>query len=297
MSSAKGSWAVFFGGAFWASVSLFVPPLSKAGLTSMQIALIRVFFAAIALIILVLIKDRSLFRFKLKNLGLLLLNGLVCGAVFNFFYFTTIIKSQTSVAAMLLYTSPVFVMILSRIIFKEPITPRKILTLVMTVTGCIFVAGFIGHATPIPMIAFITGLATGATYGVYTILTRFNALREDPLTVTLYTFIFGTLFMLPVGNPAGIVRIVAHKPSLLPLVVLFGPIASSLANGLFTWGISRIEANRAAVLSATEPLGCAIIGMTVWGDSRDPIKLVGIALVLGAIILQGLSLPASEAAE
>ncbi len=287
-STAKGSVTVFLGALLWGMVSLFVTPLSEGGLDSMQIALIRVFMAAVVLAIATLITDRSLFRFELKNLGLLMLNGLICGAVFNIFYFQTIIHSEASVAAMLLYTSPIFVMVLARIIFKEPITGRKILMMAMTVVGCVFVAGFIGHGTHIPLTALFTGVATGATYGVYTVLTRFNARRIHPLTVTLYIFIFGTLFMLPLGKPVETVRMLASDHSLIPYALLFGPICSSLANWLFTWGIAQIEANRAAILAASEPLGACLVGMFIFHDSHEPLKLLGIALVLAAIILQGI---------
>ena len=287
-SQTKGSVCVCLGALLWGMVSLFVTPLSEGGLGSMQIALIRVFMAAVVLIIMVLVIDRSLFRFELKHLGLLMLNGLICGAVFNIFYFQTIIRSEASVAAMLLYTSPIFVMILARIIFKEKITGRKLLMMAMTVVGCVFVAGFIGHGTHIPLPALATGLATGATYGVYTVLTRFNAQRLHPFTVALYTFIFGTLFMLPLGHPAETVRTLAADRSLLPYALLFGPICSSLANALFTWGIALIETNRAAILAASEPMGACLVGIFIFHDSHEPLKLIGIALVLAAIILQGI---------
>ena len=269
-------------------VSLFVTPLSRGGLSSMQISMMREIMAALVLVIFVLIKNPGLFRFKLRDIWLLMINGLLCGVLFNFFYFTTIIRSQASVAAMLLYTSPIFVIILSRIIFKEAITRRKILSLCMTVIGCVFVAGFIGHSQPIPLIALLSGVATGATYGTFTIITRLNAQRYAPMTVTLYTFIFGTLFMLPFGKPAETFSMLAADHSLLPYALLFGPLCSALANGLFTWGISRVEAGRAAILAASEPLVGAVIGMTVWHESHEPIKLIGIVLVLAAIILQGL---------
>ena len=293
MKQLKPSLAVFGGAALWGMVSLFVTPLSRGGLTSMQISLLRVSAAAAVLIVFALIRDPSVFRFPIRDIWLLMINALLCSVLFNYFYFTTIIRSEASVAAMLLYTSPIFVIILSRIIFRESITPRKVLTLVMTVIGCIFVAGFIGHGGHIPLIALITGIATGATYGTFTIVTRLNATRCRPLTVTLYTFLFGTLFMLPFGRPVETVRLLSSKPSLIPFALFFGPVCSSLANGLFTWGISRVEAGRAAILAASEPLAGALIGMTVWQESRDPIKLVGIVLVLAAIIIQGLDLARS----
>ncbi len=197
----KNSVFVFLGGALWGIVSLFVTPLSRGGLSSMQISLLREVMAALVLIIYALIKDPSSFRIKPRDLGLLMFNALLCGVLFNFFYFNTIIRSEASVAAMLLYTSPIFVMLFARILFQERMTPRKYLVLAMTVTGCVLVAGFIGHGKTIPFMALLTGIATGATYGCFTVVTRLNTQRMKVLSVTLYTFIFGTLFMLPFGHP------------------------------------------------------------------------------------------------
>ena len=284
----KNSVFVFLGGALWGIVSLFVTPLSRGGLSSMQISLIREVMAALALIIFALIKDRSSFRIKPSDLGLLMFNGLLCGVLFNFFYFNTIIRSEASVAAMLLYTSPIFVMLFARILFQEHMTPRKYLVLAMTVIGCVFVAGFIGHGKSIPFMALLTGIATGATYGCFTVVTRLNTQRMKVLSVTLYTFIFGTLFMLPFGHPVRTLAALSADHSLIPYALLFGPICSSLANLLFTTGISGVSANQAAILAASEPLVGAIVGMTVWHDSHEPLKLIGIVLVISAIIMQGL---------
>ncbi len=295
-SQFKNSIYVFLGGALWGMVSLFVTPLSHGGLTSMQISLVRVFMAALALVIYALIKDRASFKFPLRDLWLLLFNALLCGVLFNFFYFQTIIHSAASVAAMLLYTSPIFVMILARILFKERMNRRKYLILVMTVIGCIFVAGFIGHGTHIPLIALCTGIATGATYGTFTIVTRFNTQRMKPLTVALYTFIFGTVFMLPFGHPVKTIEVLSTNHHLIPYALLFGPLCSALANWFFTTGISEIPANRAAILAASEPLVGALIGIAVWHESHEPLKIIGIILVLAAIILQGLDTTGKEAA-
>ena len=53
-------------------------------------------------------------------------------------------------------------------------------------------------------------------------------------------------------------------------------------------GLLLPDANQAAILAASEPLVGAIVGMTVWHDSHEPLKLIGIVLVISAIVLQGL---------
>ena len=290
------SFLVFAGASLWGIEALFINPLSDGGFSSVQISFIGALMSTAVVIVWILIRDRSAFRAAPRDLLLLALNALVVSVSFNSLYYTTIIYSQASVAAMLAYTSPVFVMILSRIIFKEGMTARKYLCLVMTVAGCVFVSGFIGNAVPISLFALMTGLGAGASYGVFTILTRYTTQRCSALTVLLYTLVFGMLFLLPASHPAQIVATLKADHSLIPYVLLFGPLCNSFANGLYTWGVSRVTANRAAVLGAAEPLVGAIVGMTVCAQSHEPLKLLGIVLVLAAIVLQGLGAQETEEA-
>ncbi len=288
MNQFKYSILVFAGAALWGIEALFINPLSEGGLSPLQISFLGAFLACIVVALWTLIKDPASFKASPKDLALLALNALTVDVAFNTLYYSTIIHSQASVAAMLAYTSPIFVMILARIIFKERMNGRKYLCLIMTVIGCAFVTGFIGQAAPIPLYALMTGIGAGASYGLFTILTKFTSQRCSALTVLLYTLLFGTLFLAPLCHPYSILQTIRSDHTLIPYVLLFGPVCNALANGFYTWGVSRITANKAAILAASEPLVGAVVGMTVYSESHEPIKLFGIVLVLGAIILQGL---------
>lgn len=56
-------------------------------------------------------------------------------------YFHTIQASSMAVAAVLLYTSPAFVILLSALCFHEKITLQKLGALVVTFAGCVLVTG------------------------------------------------------------------------------------------------------------------------------------------------------------
>ena len=288
MSGFKYSALVFMGAALWGIEALFINPLADGGLTPLQISFLGASLAFIVVLIWTLIRKPSALKASLPVLGLLALNALVVDVAFNTLYYSTIIHSQASVAAMLAYTSPVFVMILSRVIFKEHMTGRKYICLIMTVVGCVFVTGFIGEASPIPLAALMTGLGAGLSYAVFTILTRFTSQRCSALTVLLYTLFFGAVLLLPLSHPASIAHALRQDHSLIPYVLLFGPVCNALANGLYTWGVSGITANKAAILAASEPLTGALVGMIIYGESHEPLKLFGMILVLTSIIYQGL---------
>ena len=141
----KGALLVILAGTCWGVISIFINYLSAAGLGEMQISFLRQLFAVLVFALVILVRDRSKFRIPLKDLALLMLVGFINGVLFNFLYFYTIINSRASIAVVLLYTSPVFVIILARIFFGEKITRNKFIALVLTVAGCLFVTGVIGE--------------------------------------------------------------------------------------------------------------------------------------------------------
>ena len=107
--------SVISAGILWGLISLFIKKLNSFGFSSLQIIAFRSFFASVILGIVLLIKDPKLFKIKIKDLWLFVGTGIISLSFFSLCYFTTIIESGASIAVVLLYTSPIFVMILGAI--------------------------------------------------------------------------------------------------------------------------------------------------------------------------------------
>lgn len=280
--------SVLLAGVFWGTISIFVKALSAAGLSSLEISLVRTIVAAVSFTAVVALRSPEKLKIRPKDLWMFLGTGIVSVVLFNVFYFSTIVNSQASVAVVLLYTSPIFVMLLSAVIFQEKITGRKVLALGMTFAGCVLVAGLIGGSYSIPPTVLLTGLGSGLFYALYTIFGRFALEKYDTMTVTAYTFLFGLLGSLPLGQPLHLAQTMTAQPALILWGIGVGIVCTVLPYFCYTWGLERMESGRAAILVAVEPLVGAVIGMTVFHESHDLLKLIGIALILGAIILLNL---------
>ena len=189
--------SILLSGILWGIISIFIRKLSTAGLDSMQICFVRLLFAAPIFIIAALIFSPARMRIRLRDIWIFLGTGVVSVFLFNFFYFYTIIHSEASIAVVLLYTSPIFVMILSRILFKEKIGAEKIISVAMTFIGCILVSGVTEGGTTLAPLVALVGVMSGLFYALYTIFGTFGLKRYDPLTVTAYTFLFAFIASLP----------------------------------------------------------------------------------------------------
>ena len=138
--------AILAAGSLWGSMGLFVRVYNARGLQSMDIVAIRAIATVIAMFVFMIFFRRELLRIRLRDLWCFLGTGIGSIVFFNYCYFKTISLTSMSVAAVLLYTAPAIVMVLSRILFGERFTVRKVTALVMTFVGCIFVTGIIGDA-------------------------------------------------------------------------------------------------------------------------------------------------------
>ena len=283
----KGALLVILAGACWGTISIFIYFLSGSGLNEFQIAFVRQFFASLVFALFIFLRDRSKFRIKPKDLWLLMLVGFINGVAFNFCYFYTIVHSRASIAVVLLYTSPVFVMILARIFFKEKITQNKLFALVLTVVGCVFVTGVLGEGYTPPPVAILTGVLTGLAYALNNIITSQAVKKNDPQTVTLYTLLFSFLFLIPLSGFSSLTASCRANPKILPVIVLMCLVTAVLAQFFFSVGLRLIESGKAAIYGASEPIVGTLVGIFVFHEESNFLKIAGIVMVIAAILIIG----------
>lgn len=282
-SAKYAAFAVILAGVLWGIISLFVRSLYDAGLDALQISALRLSVAAVSFLLALLLGKRSLLKIRLRDIWMFFCTGIVSVVLFNTLYFYTTVNSQASVAVVLLYTSPAFVILFSALIFREKITVRKLLALGMTVGGCVLVSGMLGGGYRLTPLLLLTGLGSGVFYALYTIFARFALKRYDSMTVTAYTFLMGALGALPLGKPGSTLAVLSESPSLWISAMCIGVVCTVLPYALYTWGLTRMDSGRASLLVAVEPLVGALVGILVFRESCGAGKLAGVALILGAV--------------
>lgn len=276
-------------GALWGCLSIFVSALSDYGFDSKEIGFIRISLCTLMLLVIILIRDRSLLRVQLRDMWMFVGTGIISVTLFSYCYFTTVINVEAGIAASLLYTSPVFVMLFSAVLFRERITAQKIAAIVLTVSGVALVSGMLGSSA-LGALDLIIGIGAGLFYSLYSIFGVYALRKYSSLTVTFYTFLLGTIGFLFMTNPIAIIEKTASNPVVIPM-----EIGLALFNGLlpylfYTIGLGHTDASVAGVLVAVEPLVGCLVGIFIFHESVNPAKLIGIALILSAIVLLNIRL-------
>ncbi|MBR4998770.1 MAG: EamA family transporter, partial [Clostridia bacterium] len=196
MKSSFYSMCAILAGILWGIISIFLKGLYAAGFSAIQVMFFRGLFSSFFMAIFLFIKDKDLLKINLKDIWMFLGTGVISLTFFSLCYFYTILESGTSVAVILLYTSPIFVLLMSVLFFKEKITFVKIIALILTFAGCILVSG-IGGQGGLSTKGFFIGLCAGFGYALYSIFSRIALKKYDSLTVTFYTFLFSAISIIP----------------------------------------------------------------------------------------------------
>ena len=281
-----GPLLIILAGCFWGSMGIFVRRLSTFGFSPIQIVALRITVAALAFSLLLLIKDRSGFRIALRDLPLFL--GLGFGSIlfFTVCYFSAITIMPLSTAAILLYTSPIWIMLMSVLFFREKLNRIKLIALALAFAGCVLVSGISGEGLTVT--GLLLGLGSGIGYGLYSILGTIALRKYSPYTVTTYTFLFAAAGSWLVCQPTDLISKFSAAKNLTGLLlfcVLTGLVTAVIPFLAYTLGLRTVEASRAGILATIEPLVATLVGIVVFSEPLTLLSGMGIVLILAAVVL------------
>ncbi len=287
----KGYLMVFVTGVLWGTIGLFSTLLSNLGMDSSAVAFYRLLSASLLLIPVLLVKGKGISLFRISKKGLIScgLIGFISQAFYNLCYMKAIELGGMATAAVLLYTSPVFVAIMSVMLFKESLTRNKMIAILLNITGCVLtVTGGDFSAIKISGFALLMGVLAGFTYGTMPVFSRFGADSEDPYTSSFYGLALGVVLLFFLVRPYNGMGTDWNWQIILVLIG-FGIVPSALAYIIYFGGLSKIkETSVVPVLASVETVAASIIGLVVFGQELNLGKIAGIILVVFSIIMMNM---------
>ncbi len=284
-SAAAGGVCVAIAGILWGVLGLFVRQLSGYDLMPLDVVGVRGDVASVFLLLWLLVTDRAALRIRLRDIWCFLGTGIGSIVFFNYCYFSAVEQMSLACAAVLLYTAPAFVMILSRLLFREPLTGPKLLSLVLTFAGCVLVTGVLSSQPNLTTAGVLLGLGSGLGYALYTIFGRYALQRGyTAKTITFYTFLIAGL-VVGLGNGTERVAAAVLDPSALVWMLALGVCSTVLPFLLYTLGLTRLEGGRASIIASIEPVTAAVLGIVYYAEVPSLMTLAGMLLVLLGIVI------------
>ena len=268
----------------WGTIGVAGRAVFGAGVDPLETAFFRAAIAFLTVLGAVAIWNRPLLRVRTGDLWLFAAFGAVSIAVFFFVYLYAISRTSVATAAILLYTAPVWVIILSRILFGEALTRGKVLAVVLAFVGCMLVVrGYDPASLRLNLPGVLAGLASGFTYGMYSIFGKTTLRRYSPLTTLVYALGIGAFLLGAAAWAAGVLG-PAHTLRAWAGILYLSLVTTLLAQWLYLSGLGAVEAGRASLVATIEPVVAAIFGYAALGEVLESWQILGGVLVLSAVL-------------
>ncbi len=276
---------VLAAGILWGCMGILVRTMNNSGFNSMEVTAFRSFVTAIVMLAGALLCRRETLKIKVRDIWCFLGTGILSVIFFNVCYFSCMNYTTLSTAAILLYTAPSFVMVMSFFLFKEKFNSKKLVALFMAFLGCVLVSGGFGGSN-ISVVGLLTGLGAGFGYALYSIFSRYALLRGySTYTITTYTFLFAAVGAIPFVDWKHVGDCLQVGYTALSLEIIMAILTTVVAYLLYTKGLAGLENGKASIIASIEPVMASLVGFVLYQEAMQPLGIVGMLLVLISCLL------------
>jgi drug/metabolite transporter (DMT)-like permease len=165
----------------------------EAGLTSTRLVELRSLGAALCLVAVVLITAPGTLAVGRRELGFLVVAGVVGIGLVQWLYFVAIARLPVGIALLLEYLAPVFVALWVYFVRGEPVRPRIWGALALCLVG-LAVAAQVWSGPTLDGIGVLAGVAAGVSLAAYYLTGEHGLGRRDPLSLAAWTFAAAAVF-------------------------------------------------------------------------------------------------------
>lgn len=278
----KQELAVLLAACGWGVIGVFTRRLGAQGLGSGDILLLRASGCAITFALALAVSGVKNFAVRWRDVPLFLAFGLAT-LFFTYCYYRSIALASMSVACTLMFTAPVFVMVMSIFVFHEKFTRQKLLALILALGGVSLVSGLVSGGAAFSALGALFGVLSGIGYALYNILSKLLSQRGYSVwQINFYGWVICALSCVAIWGVKGAAPALADGRGVWLCVVMV-VVSGFLPALLYNWALGTMEASRASMMGTLEPVVATITGAIAFHEGITLTGFLGIALVLVAV--------------
>lgn len=283
--SSSGLLLVVLATSFWATSSLFINLVIKgSSLSPLGLAFWRDLGTFTCLAGGMALFRPELLRVRRQDLPWLAAMGAISIGFFHVMWNMAVLFAGAAVATVLQSNAPICVTLLAWLIWREPLTRRKIGAIGLAFVGTVLISRLHGLSqSHLTLTGLLSGLAAAISYSGLSLFGKKLTGDYSPWTVLTYAFGFGTLVLLPLQLYVPLPWPVA--PGVLAAYAALVLLPSISGFGLYTTALRRLPASVASIVATTEVPFAAIMAYVALGERLDGWQILGAILVVGGVIL------------
>ena len=275
---------VYAAATIWSTIGVAAKLGYASGANPHGVALTRSLFVFIIFSAMYLTRYRSLeIDFKPIFFGLFII------APFHFSYMNAVDKLGVALAVVLLYTAPIWVVIISALVYRDIPSKWELLAVFLSILGIVLIYYPLEESISITITGLVYGLLSGFLYGLFIVLSKYillggyeewNSAKLVVLAVTVQAWAFPTLFLSYITTKG----LVLSRADILSGAYL-GIVSSIIAYYLFYKGLSTITPSTASIAATLEPLLAVLWGVILFQEYLSYLRWIGSLLIISSQLL------------
>lgn len=226
-------------------------------------------------------------RLRKKRKALMLLGVWQAGAMIS--YYTAVSFTNVSISVLLLYTAPLYVLLIAPIFLKEKPSGKSLAALIISLAGVVIVIGpknlvFSQGLESGYLFGVLMGLFAGFFYACIIMNSRYLKDEYSGLEQIFFSTGVTLVFLLPFVTQASAASLVEN----LPVLLFLGVMISSIGSILYFTGLVHVKAQNASIISLLEPVSTIFFAYILLKDPVSAETLLGCILILSSSLLVSL---------
>ncbi|MCC2677571.1 MAG: hypothetical protein K0R29_147 [Pseudobdellovibrio sp.] len=254
----------------------------QSGLTVGELLTFRFIVASVLLWVGLFAFKRDLIKLPPRQILISAGLGVFGYAVFSTFYFKSIEGISVPLAALLLFTFPIFVNVGAHFFLKERMTKNQFISLLLATVGLgILLWGPLVVNSPA---AVVYALIAAVTYAVYVLVSGKVQQNVAPFSSSLYVISATALALFLIHQPA-ITRVTELTSQQMFIISGIAIISTIAPLTLFLAGLQKLSSSKASIVVMIEPVVATVAAFFFLGEQLTPLQIGGALLVLVALVI------------
>ena len=283
LESKKAHLAVIIGCIFYSMNGFFISRIHDMDIS--PVIFYRLLFGLLFLFAYVIARGKTQdLRLKKKKRSLLLQGVFVVMCML--LYFTCLKITCVSIAILLQYTAPIYVMLVSPFLLKEKVGKGSIAALFIAIIGVFLIVKPEGGLSDIELTGnYMLGITAGLLSGVVfaALLLNVKVLKKEYPELAIIFWPMVVAFLLLSPSALDVSRDVLY--SNLKVLAVFGIVSIGFGEIFTILGIANLKAQTGSILALIEPVSGVFFDIAVLGIALSPRTLAGCALIMGSALI------------
>ncbi|WP_099190709.1 DMT family transporter [Tepidibacter mesophilus] len=285
----KGVILVIIAAVFWGYMGVPTRNLGNLNFDAFSVSFFRTLIAAVFYFLYCLKKKPKSLKVDSKGIIFFMIYGISAFALTFISYNISINYVSVSIATVLMFTCPIWVVILSHVLFKEEINKNKAIAIILNLFGCFMISkGYEFSNFSLSLKGIIFGLISGFAFALQGILAKIVDEKYDKDCLLAYSFLFGTLFLIffvDFKNTANIFKNTNDMYFIIKNIIVIGIFNTIIANGSYVKAVEYLEASVCSIIVSLELVVAAIVAYFVFNEGLEGFQIIGMIMVIISIVV------------